>query len=219
MLEKVERSQHSSHIATSWKYIQQQQQQQIWSSPSVHYFTYDMMQMAMQHADLEDGLVLEFGVYYGKTIRMMAEYFPKDTTTIHGFDTFEGLPSDWFNNKKGSYSTQGTIPSAPDNVKFYKGLFSETLPVFLKEQPTTDRRPIRLMNIDCDMYESTKDVFDLVGSRVVPGTIIVFDEYIGNPNWKKDEYKAFQEATIKYGWNYEYIGISMVSQQAIVKII
>jgi hypothetical protein len=31
-----------------------------------------MMQMAMQHTDLKDGLVLEFGVYYGKTIRMMA---------------------------------------------------------------------------------------------------------------------------------------------------
>lgn len=49
--------------------------------------------------------------------------------------------------------------------------------------------PIRLMNIDCDMYESTKDEFDLVGSRVVPGTLIVFDEYIGNPNWGKDEFK------------------------------
>ena len=207
-----------SHIASSWRYIATTPQA-VWSSPAVHYFTRDMVKLAMESATLGEehnaGLILEFGVYYGKTIRMMADYFPNHI--VHGFDTFEGLPGDWFHTKKGSYSTDGSIPSAPDNVKFYKGLFSETLPGFLKEQPSD--APIRLMNIDCDMYESTKDVFDLVYDRVRPGTIILFDEYVGNPNWKEDEYKAFQEAVEKHGWKYEYIAISMVSQQAIVRII
>jgi hypothetical protein len=34
----------------------------------------------------------------------------------------------------------------------------------------------------------------------------------------KDEYKAFQEAVQKYGWEYEYIAISVVTGQAIVRI-
>jgi tetratricopeptide (TPR) repeat protein len=212
IMTKVESST-SSHIASSWEYISNQPK--VWSFPSVHYFTHDMVQLAMQNTSLENGLILEFGVYYGKTIRMMAEYFPNDV--IHGFDTFEGLPGDWFNTKQGSYSTDGTLPSVPDNVNFYKGLFSETLPDFLANQPS--ELPIRLMNIDCDMYASTKDVFDLVHNRVKPGTIIIFDEYIQNPNWKEDEYKAFQEAVERFGWKYEYIAISMTSQQAIVRIL
>ncbi len=215
LLGKVESSP-SSYVASSWKYISEETN--VWNNYSVHYFTYDMMKLAMDSAksdSLKNGLILEFGVYFGKTIRMMANNFPDDI--IHGFDTFEGLPGDWFNTKQGSYSTDGTIPKAPNNVKLYKGLFSDTLPGFLDDQPPDI--PVRLMNIDCDMYASTKDIFDLINDRVRPGTVIIFDEYVGNPNWKKDEFKAFQEAVDSYGWSYEYIGISMVSQQAIVRII
>ena len=35
---------------------------------------------------------------------------------------------------------------------------------------------IKLMNVDCDLYSSTKDIFERVHGRVVPGTVIVFDE-------------------------------------------
>lgn len=216
IIRKVEESS-SDFIASSWRYISNTPN--IWKSPAVHYFTYDMVQLAMKSATLgnnvDDGLILEFGVYYGKTIRMIADYFPNHD--IHGFDTFEGLPSDWFNTKQGSYSTNGNIPVVQSNVKFYKGLFSDTLPDFLREQQLNT--PVRLMNIDCDMYASTKDIFDILYDRIRPGTIILFDEYVGNPHWKEDEYKAFQEAVEKHGWNYKYIAISMVSQQAIVQII
>jgi predicted O-methyltransferase YrrM len=61
-------------------------------------------------------------------------------------------------------------------------------------------------------------VLDSFFDRVVPGTVIIFDEYAVNPHWKEDEYRAFQEAVEKYGWTYEYIGISLVSQQAVVRI-
>lgn len=212
IVRKVEESS-SRFIASSWRYISNTPD--TWKLPAVHYFTYDMVQLAMKSATLDDGLILEFGVYYGKTIRMIADYFPNHV--IHGFDTFEGLPSDWFATKQGSYSTNGNIPVVQSNVKFYKGLFSDTLPFFLEEQQLD--KPVRLMNIDCDMYASTKDIFDILYDRIRPGTIILFDEYVGNPHWKEDEYKAFQEAVEKNGWNYKYIAISMVSQQAIVQII
>ena len=185
--------------------------------PSMHYFTYDMLKLALENTSIdmeeEAGLILEFGVYHGKTIRMIASYFPNDP--VHGFDTFSGIPEDWHNTGVGSYSTFGILPEAPDNVKYHIGLFSETLSEFLSTHPG----PIRLMNIDCDLYSSTKDVFDVVADRVRPGTVIIFDEYVMNPHWENDEFKAFQEAVVKYGWEYKYLGISLVSQQAVIQII
>lgn len=179
----------------------------------IYYFTYDMIQLALQSSKpMDDGLILEFGVYHGKTIRMIAAHFTNNV--VHGFDTFTGIPADWHSTPSGSYSTHGTVPSTPDNVEFHVGLFSETLPSFLEQHDGS----IKLMNIDCDLYSSTKDVLDLVQDRIVVGTIIIFDEYVMNPNWKKDEYKAFQEAVQTNGWEYDYIAISLVTGQAIVRI-
>jgi tetratricopeptide (TPR) repeat protein len=186
--------------------------------PSMHYFTFDMIQLALQntadHNLMKDGLILEFGVYHGKTIRMIASHFPNET--VHGFDTFSGIPEDWHNTPRGAYSTHGSLPKAPATVQYHVGTFAETLPEFLHAHPG---QPIRFMNIDCDLYSSTKDVLDAVFDRVVPGTIIMFDEYVLNPHWKEDEYRAFQEAVESYGWQYEYLGISLASQQGIVRIL
>ena len=75
------------------------------------------------------------------------------------------------------------------------------------------------MNIDCDLYSSTKDIFDALHERVVAGTVIVFDEYVMNSNWQLDEFKAFKEAVDTFGWKFEYLGISLVSKQAAVRIV
>jgi hypothetical protein len=206
------RSRLDEHIASSADYVLSTP---VGLNPSTHFFTYDMLQLALDNSFVQGGLILEFGVYHGKTIRMMASYFPNEK--VHGFDTFSGIPEDWHYTPSGSYSTHGSLPVAvPDNVQYHVGLFSETLPGFLDSHPAAV--PIRFMNIDCDLYSSTKDVLDSVFDRVVPGTVIIFDEYVINPHWKEDEYRAFQEAVEKYGWKYEYIGISLVSQQAVVRI-
>ena len=79
--------------------------------------------------------------------------------------------------------------------------------------------PIRLMNLDCDLYSSAKDVLDAVAGRLRPGSVIVLDEYVMNPHWEEDEYRAFQEAVAEHGWEYRYLGISLVSQQAVVQLV
>ena len=61
------------------------------------------------------------------------------------------------------------------------------------------------MNIDCDIYSSTKTIFDLLAKQITTETIIIFDENIGNPNWRKDDFKAFQEVILSSGWKYEYL--------------
>ena len=71
------------------------------------------------------------------------------------------------------------------------------------------------MIVDADIASDAAILYD----RIKPGTIIVFDEYIGNPRWKDDEFKAFQEAVEDYNWRYKYLAVSLYSKQAIIEII
>jgi tetratricopeptide (TPR) repeat protein len=157
------------------------------------------------------GLVLEFGVRHGNSIRQLVQLVGQE---VHGFDSFQGLPEDWHAESRGSYSTKGVIPKVPPLVKLHAGWFDETLPAFI----TKHEGPVRLINIDCDIYSSTKTVLDTLADRIVPGTVIVFDEYIGNEHWREDEYKAFQEAVAAYGWAYEYLAVSFFTKQVVIKI-
>ena len=63
---------------------------------------------------------------------------------------------------------------------------------------THNKDSIRLINIDCDLYSSTNTVLNLLAKKIVPGSIIIFDEYLVNENWREDEFKSFQKAVKKY---------------------
>jgi tetratricopeptide (TPR) repeat protein len=157
-----------------------------------------------------DGSVLEFGVRYGISTRWLAE----QCELVHGFDSFEGLPENWHIQPKGAYSTHGEPPELPSNVKLHIGWFDASIPVFAKEWAG----PVRFMNVDCDLYSSTKSIFDHLADRVGPGTVIVFDEYLINDRWREDEFKAFQEAVRGREWEYEYLAFSIMEGQAAVRI-
>jgi predicted negative regulator of RcsB-dependent stress response len=159
-----------------------------------------------------DGLILEFGVRHGNSINQLANITNRP---IYGFDSFEGLKEAWHYEPEGSYSTKGILPEVQKNVTLQKGWFDETLPTFLEEH----KELIKLINIDCDTYESTKIVFDLLGHRIHSGSIIIFDEYIGNQYWKDDEFKAFQEAANENEWDYQYLACSFFTKQVVVKIL
>jgi len=170
----------------------------------------DTFRVATSAAKLK-GLVLEFGVRHGTSTRQLVHLAQQE---VHGFDSFQGLPENWHDERKEKYSTKGVIPKVPPLVKLHAGWFSETLPAFLKMHP----QPVRLVNIDCDIYSSTKEVLDLLASQIVPGTVIIFDEYIGNAHWRDDEFKAFQEAVARYRWQYEYLSFSFFTKQVSLRI-
>ena len=48
------------------------------------------------------GLVLEFGVRFGTTVKLLQQYSKQ---TVHGFDSFQGLPTSWHEVPQGAYST------------------------------------------------------------------------------------------------------------------
>ena len=78
---------------------------------------------------------LEFGVFEGYSIRKWSEINNDFRSRFYGFDTFTGLPENWFGDAvKGTFTTEGRIPEIPDTrVTFVKGLFTDTLDVFLKD--------------------------------------------------------------------------------------
>jgi hypothetical protein len=47
-------------------------------------------------------------------------------------------------------------------------------------------------------------VLSLLGERIVSGTVIVFDEYLGFPNWQRGEYRAWQQFVETRGLRYRY---------------
>jgi tetratricopeptide (TPR) repeat protein len=173
---------------------------------------YTVLKKAYEAMSLQHGLILEFGVRHGTSIRQLASF---NTKPIYGFDSFEGLPEDWHQESKEVYSTKGKIPKVPPHVTLMAGWFEETLPVFLEKH----EEDVALINIDCDIYSSTKTVLDLLSPRIKKGTIIIFDEYIGNLHWEEDEHKAFMESIETYHWKYEYVCYSAYTKQVVVKII
>lgn len=62
---------------------------------------YALFDKMLGEVEIKDGLYLEFGVFQGTTINYIAQQ--KENETIYGFDSFEGLPEDWGNIKKGTF--------------------------------------------------------------------------------------------------------------------
>ncbi len=173
----------------------------------------DLCMMREKVASL-DGLILEFGVSAGSSIRQIADL--ASPRPVHGFDSFIGLQEDWTgtHEQKGRYTVHGKLPRVQANVKLHKGWFSETLPGFLASHPG----PVSFINIDCDTYESSSYVLKQLGDRILKGTIILFDEYYNYPNWREHEYKAWQEFVAERKLSYRYIGFSTMRYHAAVQV-
>jgi tetratricopeptide (TPR) repeat protein len=164
----------------------------------------------------QGGLVCEYGVGSGRSIRMSQEILPIDTA-IHGFDTFTGLPQAWGTEPVGSYSTGGVVPNLEGKVYFHKGLFIDTIVPFLKEQG--DDAFLAFCNVDCRLYSSTLDILEAFHGRVVVGTVFCLNEYLGYPTWRQDEFRAWRECCTRFGWKYEYLAFSLSTKQVVVRII
>ena len=50
-------------------------------------------EVAIKNITLQNGHILEFGVFSGGTINYLAKKMP--TKIIYGFDSFQGLPENW----------------------------------------------------------------------------------------------------------------------------
>ena len=125
------------------------------------------------------GLILEFGVFQGDSINYFSRILAKkgDSRKIYGFDSFEGLSEDWVGTHmlKSTFDQKGKLPKVNQNAELIKGWIDETLPPFLRKKKDS----ISFMHIDMDTYNPTKVILENTVERLIPGTIIVFDELLG----------------------------------------
>lgn len=147
-----------------------------------------------------EGTICEFGVAGGATLKFIAQRTPG---LVHGFDSFLGIPETWSHfQRQGRCSCDGKAPDGlPTNVVIHSGWFDETLTEFSEIE-----QPLRFIHIDSDLYSSAKIIFDRLGKSIVPGSVILFDEYFNYPNWEQHEHKAWREFVQDNDVEFEYIG-------------
>ncbi len=163
----------------------------------------------MIELSIRDRPFYEFGVWRGEAFKYLIKTFKNG----FGFDSFDGIPEDWDDIKAGSYNSDGIIPKIKGG-EFIVGKFQDTLPRFFSEvRPTAS-----IINFDADLYSSTIFALNCASSVIDQHTILIFDEFLINPNWENDEHKALEEFCLQNEFKYEVLAVSFFSKQVAVRL-
>lgn len=164
-----------------------------------------------------EGELIEVGVFEGVSVNFIADTLTKrgDKRLVHGFDSFQGLEEDWAGEALGSafFDLKGRLPAVRPNVRLHKGWVQDTLGPFYAERGGKPK--VALIHIDTDTYTPARHILAISKPLLTPGTVIVFDELIGYPNWRNHEFKALQETLPRD--RYRFIGYT--SRQAAIQIV
>ncbi|HKW64835.1 MAG TPA: TylF/MycF/NovP-related O-methyltransferase [Candidatus Acidoferrum sp.] len=136
------------------------------------------------------GDVVECGTWRGGMIAGIADILGPGRR-YRLFDSYEGMPpakeidgqaalawqrdttgKSYYNNCRASEdeAKRAMSMSTATDYEVVKGWFNDTLPLATK-------RPIALLRMDADWYDSTKQILDNLASFVVPGGLILVDDY------------------------------------------
>jgi hypothetical protein len=159
-----------------------------------------------------DGMALEFGVYTGGTLKVIAA--ARSGQDVYGFDSFQGLPEDW-RSPLPAGTFQMAAPPEVHGAELVVGMFADTLPGFLAEHPG----PVAFLHLDADLYSSTRTVLQHVGSRLRPGSVVLFDEYFNYAGWEQHEHRAWQEFVASTGIAFRYDAYTLDHEQVVVRVI
>lgn len=141
------------------------------------------------------GHIFELGVYKGASLVRLATY--RDalennySRKIVGFDAFGEFPTEGLNVKGdlefidkfegiGGYGLDieevSTLLKLKgfENFELIKGNVFDTLPTYLEKHPETR---LSFLHLDMDVKEPTDFALEQLYERVVPGGLIVFDDY------------------------------------------
>lgn len=158
-----------------------------------------------------DGLVLECGVHFGRSLRLLAQWAGQ---RCHGFDSFRGGPTSDDPAADDPGSTAGVIPDIPGDVELHAGWLKDTLPAFFDAR----RAPIRLLHVDCEDHNSTLSVLRDARPWLREGSVIVFDDFIGYPGSEQHEFRAFHEFTQEHGLRFDVIAGVLLGREVAVRV-
>jgi len=134
-----------------------------------------LIEYSKQTKDLP-GKMAEVGVYKGGTALLLAKSNPRKH--LYLFDTFDGMPavSEHDLHHKGDFKDTSIehiekLLIGCSNYSVHKGLFPQDTSDVIKDEQFS------LVHLDCDIYSSVKESLEFFYDKVVPGGIIVFDDY------------------------------------------
>jgi len=156
-----------------------------------------------------EGDVVECGVGRGRSLIVISalNYFLDKNEgggrKIFAYDSFEGFPEPTDEDKSNRKPKKGEWSSSPTNkykysVDFTNQVLSDAdIPInemsfnikkgyFCDSLIDHPDRPIALLHVDGDLYQSYKDVLENLYSRVSAGGIIVFDDFIADESENED---------------------------------
>jgi O-methyltransferase len=148
-----------------------------------HYLCYDLWQLVTEAAKLDRGDLIEVGSWRGGTGCLIARRAALSGlgNTVFLCDTFKGVvkagPLDPF---YGGGEHADTTPQIVNDLAGRLGLnHVEVLEgVFPNETGNNVAdREFRFCHIDVDVYQSAADVAEWVWPRLIPGGMIVYDDY------------------------------------------
>jgi hypothetical protein len=144
------------------------------------------------------GDYLEFGTFRGESLVAFvhaAEAHGLDDMRFFGFDSFEGLPETptcppaRSTDSEASFVAGNYACSQEELTQILKkndvdmakvtlvpGFYDQSLTPELKKSLPIERAAV--VNIDCDLYESTVDVLAFVTSYLRDGTLLLFDDWL-----------------------------------------
>lgn len=147
------------------------------------YRCYELWKLVEQSAKLENGCIIEIGVWRGGTGALLAKQAISCNIPdcVYLCDTFTGVvkASDRDSNYIGgehadtsrAYVEEVLNKLHLNNVEILEGIFPEQTGRCLENVK------FRFCHIDVDVYKSAKDIVEWIWDRMVPGGIIVFDDF------------------------------------------
>jgi len=124
------------------------------------------------------GAWAEFGVFKGGSLEMLAKMNPD--RKIYGIDSFTGLPepTQYDTHKKGDFAL-----TSVDYKNIVRYFFDRYINVNILQgySPNVFRsimeETFSFVHVDVDMFRSVCDALDFFYPRLIPGGIMLFDDY------------------------------------------
>jgi len=164
-----------------------------------------------------EGDIVECGVWRGGSMQAVALTLAEvgvSDRDLHLFDTFEGMPPPTEHDRRIDGTSAASLLEQHDRghnvwaiatlddvqeamreveypaerVHFHKGLVEETIPSGAPEK-------IAILRLDTDWYESTRHELEHLYDRLVPGGVLIIDDY---GHWEGSQ-RATEEFLAKTG--------------------
>jgi O-methyltransferase len=157
---------------------------------------------------------LEFGVFKGASFKYWASINKNNDSEFVGFDTFTGLPEEWWNLsvtvRKNHFDTNGKTPEMNDaRCRFVKGMFQDTLDDFLTTYHPKEKL---VVHNDSDLYSSTLFTLTKLHPWLKPGSVVIFDEFSSVLH----EMRALNDFAASYLFKYKIIGHTLNYRQVAI---